>query len=259
MLAPTTSGALTSRASSRPATAFTAIRSLDRRLQLRYLLIARVCSTSVQLMLSPSSPGCSRNTGCHLNTQRQRRTVLPPPPWRACRCCRRGGVRLGILPDLIEPGKTAAEWSARAHARTLKAETTRPPAQPARRSSEKFATASPRGIQQRAAARGAGHGDAGICLCAIAAEMPDRLPPLEYPDRSEVRYVSDNGDGWNRGGSMYRAPALANTSAREEIDDGVWNVGISDPLKLGRLLSGTCGSRMNLATLKRRRRQNERS
>lgn len=28
--------------------------------------------------------------------------------------------------------------------------------------------------------------------------MPDRLPPLEYPDRFEVRYVSANGGiRWN--------------------------------------------------------------
>lgn len=29
--------------------------------------------------------------------------------------------------------------------------------------------------------------------------MPDKLPPLEYPDRFEVRYVSANGGiRWNK-------------------------------------------------------------
>ena len=32
--------------------------------------------------------------------------------------------------------------------------------------------------------------------------MPNRLPPFEYPDRFEVRYVSANGGiRWNRAGS----------------------------------------------------------
>ena len=31
------------------------------------------------------------------------------------------------------------------------------------------------------------------CYTASPRPMPDRLPPLEYPDRFEVRYVSANG------------------------------------------------------------------
>ena len=37
------------------------------------------------------------------------------------------------------------------------------------------------------------------CYTPSPRPMPDRLPPLEYPDRFEVRYVSANGGiRWNR-------------------------------------------------------------
>lgn len=36
------------------------------------------------------------------------------------------------------------------------------------------------------------------CYSPSPRPMPDRLPPLEYPDRFEVRYVSANGGiRWN--------------------------------------------------------------
>jgi hypothetical protein len=67
-------------------------------------------------------------------------------------------------------------------------------------------------------------------------EMPNKLPPLEYPDRFEVRYVSANG------GIRWKKHAWVNVSSvcigeyvgLEEIDDGLWDVYFG-PLKLGRL------------------------
>ena len=72
-----------------------------------------------------------------------------------------------------------------------------------------------RGVQQRAAARGAGHADAGLRYEPSPREMPNKLPPLEYPDRFEVRYVSANGGiRWNcTTGSTSRPSASASTSA----------------------------------------------
>jgi hypothetical protein len=36
------------------------------------------------------------------------------------------------------------------------------------------------------------------CYVVSPRSMPDRLPPLEYPDRFEVRYVNGNGGiRWN--------------------------------------------------------------
>ena len=67
--------------------------------------------------------------------------------------------------------------------------------------------------------------------------MPNKLPPLEYPDRFEVRYVSANGAGirWNKRWVNVSITCVGEYVGLEEIDDGVWNVYFG-PLKLGRLL-----------------------
>ena len=66
--------------------------------------------------------------------------------------------------------------------------------------------------------------------------MPDKLPPLQYPDRFEVRYVSANGGvRWNKRWVNVSITCMGEYVGLEEIDDGVWNVYFG-PLKLGRLL-----------------------
>ena len=66
--------------------------------------------------------------------------------------------------------------------------------------------------------------------------MPDRLPPLEYPDRFEVRDVSANGGiRWNRRWVNVSTVCVGEYVGLEEIDDGIWNVYFG-PLRLGRLL-----------------------
>jgi hypothetical protein len=55
--------------------------------------------------------------------------------------------------------------------------------------------------------------------------MPDRLPPLEYPDRFEVRYVSANGGiRWNRRWVNVSTVCVGEYVGLEEIADGIWNV-----------------------------------
>ena len=66
--------------------------------------------------------------------------------------------------------------------------------------------------------------------------MPSKLPPLEYPDRFEVRDVSANGGiRWHRRWVNVSITCAGEYVGLEEIDDGVWNVYFG-PLKLGRLL-----------------------
>jgi len=65
--------------------------------------------------------------------------------------------------------------------------------------------------------------------------MPDKIPPLEYPDRFEVRYVATNGGiRWNTRWVNVSIVCAGEYVGLEEIDDGVWNV-FFGPLKLGRL------------------------
>ena len=63
-----------------------------------------------------------------------------------------------------------------------------------------------------------------------------RGPPLEYPDRFEVRYVSANGGiRWNRRWLNVSTVCIGEDVGLEEIGDGIWTVYFG-PLKLGRLL-----------------------
>jgi hypothetical protein len=66
--------------------------------------------------------------------------------------------------------------------------------------------------------------------------MPTKLPPLESPDRFEVRYVSANGGiRWNHPWINVSTTCAGAYVGLEEIDDGIWN-GYFGPLTLGRLL-----------------------
>ena len=144
-------------------------------------------------------------------------------------------VRLGILPDLIEPGKPQQNGRHERMHRTLKAETTRPPAANRRAQQRKFNRFQKEFNDERP------HEALDMATPASlyvpsSREMPNRLPPLEYPDRFEVRYVSYNGGiRWNKGWVNVSITCAGEYVGLEEIDDGVWNVYFG-PLKLGRLL-----------------------
>jgi putative transposase len=61
------------------------------------------------------------------------------------------------------------------------------------------------------------------------------LPPLEYPDRFEVRYVSANGGiRWNSRWVNVSTVCVGEYVGLEEIDDGLWTVYFG-PVRLGRL------------------------
>jgi putative transposase len=144
-------------------------------------------------------------------------------------------VRLGVLPELIEPGKPQQNGRHERMHRTLKAETTRPPsntrlAQQRRfdRFRQEFNFERPHeALDMQTPAS---------CYTSSPRAMPDKLPPIEYPDRFEVRYVSANGGiRWNRRWVNVSATCAGEYVGLEEVDDGVWNV-FFGPLKLGRLL-----------------------
>lgn len=66
--------------------------------------------------------------------------------------------------------------------------------------------------------------------------MPNTLPPLEYPDRFEVRYVSANGGiRWHCDRVSVSIVCARKSVRLEDIDDGVWNAYFG-PLTLDRLL-----------------------
>jgi putative transposase len=142
-------------------------------------------------------------------------------------------VRLGVMPEFIEPGKPQQNGRHERMHRTLKAETTRPPAHSLRAQQRKFKrfrneynTERPHeALDMRTPDQ---------LYSPSPRPMPHRLPALEYPDRFEVRYVSANGGiRWNRAWVNVSTVCVGEYVGFEEIDDGIWNVYFG-PLKLGR-------------------------
>jgi putative transposase len=142
-------------------------------------------------------------------------------------------VRLGILPDLIEPASPQQNGRHERMHRTLKRECTRPPRGSRRAQQHCFDTWRTEFNELRPHealndATPASH------YTASPRPYPTRLPPLEYPGHYEVRRVSYNGGiRWQS-----RWVNVSQTLGGEyiglvEIDDAEWDVYFG-PLRLGR-------------------------
>jgi putative transposase len=144
-------------------------------------------------------------------------------------------VRLGLLPECIAPGTPHQHGRHECRPRTLNDDTTRPPGATLRAQPQTFNHFREEFNHQRP------HEALDLRTPAACDEpsprrMPHKLPPLEYPDRFEVRYVSANGGiRWNHRWVNVSHVCIGDYVGLEEIDDGVWNVCFG-PLKLGRLL-----------------------
>jgi putative transposase len=161
-------------------------------------------------------------------------------------------VRLGILPECIEPGKPHQNGRHERMHRTLKAETTHPPAHTRRAQQLKFECFREEFNFQRPH-EALDMRTPAACYAPSSRKMPHKLPPLEYPDRFEVRYVSANGGiRWNRQWVNVSHVCVGEYVGLEEIDDGVWNVYFG-PLKLGRFLERHMRIEDAYGRLKRRR------
>lgn len=144
-------------------------------------------------------------------------------------------VRLGIVPELIEPGKPQQNGRHERMHKTLKAEATKPSAGNLAAQQRKFNRFRIEFNDERPH-EALDQQTPGALYVPSRREMPNKLPPLEYPDRFEVRYVSANGGiRWNNGWLNVSIVCVGEYVGLEEIDDGVWNVYFGT-LKLGRLL-----------------------
>jgi putative transposase len=161
-------------------------------------------------------------------------------------------VRLGILPECLEPGKPQQNGRhARMH-RTLQAATTHPPARTRRAQQLKCA-------RFREACNGQRPHEA-LDMPPPASryepsprQMPHSLPPLESPDRFEVRCVSANGGSrWHHPWVNVAHTGIGEDVGREDIDEGIWHVSCG-PLTLGRLLARHLRLEDAYGRLKRRR------
>ena len=161
-------------------------------------------------------------------------------------------VRLGVLPDLIEPGRPDQNGRHERMHKTLKAETTRPAAgsnaaqqrrfNPWR---DEFNNVRPHeALDMETPAS---------CYQPSPRPMPDKIPPLEYPDRFEVRYVSTNGGiRWNHAWVNVSTVCAEEYVGLEEIDNGIWNV-FFGALKIGRFEERTMKIEDEFGGLRRRK------
>ena len=98
-------------------------------------------------------------------------------------------IKLAVLPELIELGKPQQNGRHERMHKTLKDETTRPPAANSRAQQKKFNTFRQEFNEVRP------HEVLDMDTPsqryqASARRMPDKLSAMGYPDRFEVRYVS---------------------------------------------------------------------
>ncbi len=133
-------------------------------------------------------------------------------------------IKLGIMPERIEPGKPQQNGRHERMHRTLKQAATRPPSGTQRSQQQRFDAFCQEynhhrpheALQQRTPASQ---------YTASARAYPTRLPTLHYPEYFEVRKVSTNGVVYWRGKLVYVSHLLkAENVGLEEIDDGIWQV-----------------------------------
>jgi transposase InsO family protein len=161
-------------------------------------------------------------------------------------------VRLGILPDLIQPACPQQNGRHERMHRTLKAECTRP-------------ASSSRPAQQRRFDRWRAEynelrphealGDAtpAARYTPSPRAYPHRLPALDYPAHYEVRRVSRNGGiRWNHQWVNVTHTLGGELIGLTEIDEGEWDVYFG-PLRLGRFHERTCLIEDALGRQQRRR------
>jgi transposase InsO family protein len=142
-------------------------------------------------------------------------------------------VRLGVLPEFIEPGKPQQNGRHERMHLTLKAETTRPPGYSLGAQQRKFNVfiAEFNNVRPHEALD---QETPASFYERSQREMPNKIKPFVYPDRFEVRYVSGNGGmRWNRDWVNVSTVCIGEYVGLEEIDDGIWTVYFG-LLKLGR-------------------------
>ena len=160
-------------------------------------------------------------------------------------------IRLGIRPELIEPGKPQQNGQHERMHRVLKAETARPPAASLRQQQRWFDRFCQEYNQLRP--------HEGIALQTPASlyepssrPMPATIPPLVYPAYFETRLVSKNsGIRWRDKWVAITTTCAGLHVGLEEIDHGLWDVYLG-PVKLGRLLEETMRIEDHLGRLKRK-------
>lgn len=142
-------------------------------------------------------------------------------------------IKLGIVPELIEPAHPQQNGRHERLHRTLKAEATKPPAQTARGQQQRFRHFQTEFNEERP--HEALGGDAPASWYHRSSRRcPAVLQEPEYPSHYEVRYVSRNGGVRWRNRWVNVSHVLAEEYVGlDEVADGIWSVYFG-PVLLGR-------------------------
>jgi putative transposase len=134
-------------------------------------------------------------------------------------------VRLGIVPELIEPGRPAQNGRHERFHRTLKRETATPPAPTARTQQRRFA-AFRDAFNHARPHEALAQQPPGEIYQPSRRSYPEILPPLTYPRDSDVRRVDHSGSiRWTTGVRVYLTHMLINEDvAFRPLSDGLWAV-----------------------------------
>jgi putative transposase len=161
-------------------------------------------------------------------------------------------IRLGIRPELIEPGKPQQNGQHERMHRTLKAETTRPPEANLAKQQRLFN----RFIREYNEVRpheGIELKTPATLYEASARHLPKEVPELIYPAHYETRLVSKNsGMRWNSQWVAVSQTCAGLHVGLEQVDHGLWDVYLG-PVKLGRLLEEKLRIEDHLGRLKRKK------
>lgn len=160
-------------------------------------------------------------------------------------------IRLGIRPELIQPGKPQQNGQHERMHRTLKAETTRPPAANLQKQQGLF-NGFIREYNEVRPHEGIRLETPASMYESSRRVMPKVIPPLVYPAHFETRLVSKNsGIRWNSQWVAVSQTCAGLHVGLEEVDHGMWDVYLG-PVKLGRLLEESLRIEDHLGRLRRR-------
>ena len=142
-------------------------------------------------------------------------------------------VRLGIIPERIEPGKPQQNGRHERMHRTLKDATVIPPAANVQEQQKLFDTFCYEYNYERPHESLAQETPASQYQASSRA-MPQKLPELSYPGYFKIAHVQHNGVIHHQGHRVYVSGLLKKEKVGlEEIADGIWEV-YYGPLQLGR-------------------------
>ena len=142
-------------------------------------------------------------------------------------------LRLGVVPERIEPGHPEQNGRHERMHRTLKKETASPPRATARGQQRAFHSFQ-RDYNEQRPHEALGMATPASVYVPSPREYPARLPEMEYPSRYQLRRVAERGDIHWRNRVVFLSEVLAGETVGLEEDEQGWRIWLG-PLLLTRL------------------------